>query len=100
MIFNPFVILSESKNLQKEKEYEKTKGNNLLRNKVTEEEIAKIVSRWTGIPVSKLGESDKEKLAHLADILHKRVVGQDEAVEKVSNAILGQERELLIQTGQ
>ena len=71
-----------------EKEYEKTKGNNLLRNKVTEEEIAKIVSRWTGIPVSKLGESDKEKLAHLADILHKRVVGQDEAVEKVSNAIL------------
>lgn len=71
-----------------EKEYEKTKGNNLLRNKVTEDEIAKVVSRWTGIPVSKLGESDKEKLLHLSDSLHKRVVGQDEAVTKVSDAIL------------
>ena len=71
-----------------EKDYEKTKGNNLLRNKVTEEEIAKIVSRWTGIPVSKLGESDKEKILKLAETLHKRVVGQDEAVGKVSDAIL------------
>ena len=71
-----------------EKEYEKTKGNNLLRNKVTEDEIAKVVSRWTGIPVAKLGESDKEKLLHLADTLHKRVVGQDEAVSKVTDAIL------------
>ena len=71
-----------------EKEYEKTKGNNLLRNKVTEDEIAKIVSRWTGIPVSKLGESDKEKILKLADSLHKRVVGQDEAVSKVADAIL------------
>ena len=71
-----------------EKEYEKTKGNNLLRNKVTEDEIAKIVSRWTGIPVSKLGESDKEKILRLSETLHKRVVGQDEAVSKVSDAIL------------
>lgn len=71
-----------------EKDYEKTKGNNLLRNKVTDEEIAKIVSRWTGIPVSKLGESDREKLMHLAESLHKRVIGQDEAVQKVADAIL------------
>ena len=71
-----------------EKEYEKTKGNNLLRNKVTEDEIAKIVSRWTGIPVSKLGESDKEKILRLPETMHKRVVGQDEAVTKVSEAIL------------
>jgi len=71
-----------------EKEYEKTRGNNLLRNKVTEDEIAKIVSRWTGIPVSKLGESDKEKILRLSETLHKRVIGQDEAVSKVSDAIL------------
>ena len=71
-----------------EKEYEKSKGNNLLRNKVTEDEIAKIVSRWTGIPVAKLGESDKEKILKLSEILHKRVIGQDEAVSKVSDAIL------------
>ena len=61
---------------------------NLLRDKVTEEEIAKIVARWTGIPVSKLMESEREKLLHLDDILHERGVGQDEAVEKVSEAIL------------
>ncbi len=59
-----------------------------LRDKVTEEEIARIVSRWTGIPVSKLLESEKSKLLHLDDILHKRVVGQDEAVRKVCDAIL------------
>ena len=64
------------------------KGNSFLRDKVTEEEIAKIVSRWTGIPVSKLLESEKAKLLHLDDILHKRVIGQDEAVQKVSQAIL------------
>ena len=62
--------------------------NTLLRDKVTEEEIEKIVSRWTGIPVSKLKSSDKEKLLSLEDILHKRVIGQDEAVKKVSEAIL------------
>lgn len=72
----------------KEKEYEKSKADKYLRNKVTEEEISKIVSRWTGIPVSKLAESDREKLVKLPDILHKRVIAQDEAVEKVSDAIL------------
>jgi ATP-dependent Clp protease ATP-binding subunit ClpB len=59
-----------------------------LRNKVTDEEIAKIVSRWTGVPVSKLEESDKEKILNLSTTLHKRVIGQDEAVLKVSDAIL------------
>jgi ATP-dependent Clp protease ATP-binding subunit ClpB len=73
---------------EQEKIYEKSKNNNLLRNKVTEDEISKIVSRWTGIPVSKLAEGEREKLIHLADILHKRVVGQSEAVSKVSEAIL------------
>ena len=74
---------------QEEKEVEKTQGKNtLLRNKVTEEEIAMVVSKWTGIPVSKLAEAEKEKLLHLEDILHQRVVGQDEAVKKVSEAIL------------
>ncbi len=68
---------------------EKQKADvNLLRDKVTEEEIAKIVSRWTGIPVSKLMEGEREKLLHMEDILHKRVIGQDEAVLKVSDAIL------------
>lgn len=60
----------------------------LLRDKVTEEEIAEIVARWTGIPVQKLVEGEREKLLHLEDTLHQRVIGQDEAVEKVSNAIL------------
>ena len=60
----------------------------LLRDAVTEEEIAKIVARWTGIPVTKLMQGDREKLLHLGDTLHKRVIGQDEAVEKVSEAIL------------
>ena len=62
--------------------------NTLLRNKVTDEEIAKIIERWTGIPVAKLVEGEREKLIHMEDILHKRVVGQDEAVTKVSEAIL------------
>ncbi|MGN1134220.1 MAG: ATP-dependent chaperone ClpB, partial [Oscillospiraceae bacterium] len=61
--------------------------NSLLRDKVTEEEIAKIVGRWTGIPVSKLMEGEREKLLGLEDILHKRVIGQDEAVTKVTEAI-------------
>ncbi len=60
----------------------------LLRNTVTEEEIAKVISRWTGIPLSKLMEEEREKLLHLADVLHKRVIGQDEAVQKVSEAIM------------
>ena len=62
--------------------------NSLLRDKVTEEEIARIIERWTGIPVSKLMEGEREKLLHLEDILHRRVVGQDEAVRLVSEAIL------------
>ena len=63
-------------------------GNSLLRDRVTEEEIARIVGRWTGIPVSKLMEGEREKLLHLEDVLHERVIGQDEAVQKVSEAIL------------
>ena len=64
------------------------KQSNLLRDKVTEEEIARIVERWTGIPVAKLVEGEREKLLHLDEVLHKRVVGQDEAVKSVSEAIL------------
>ncbi len=67
---------------------EDTTQNKLLRNKVTEEEISKIVSRWTGIPVSKLMEGEREKILHLPDILHKRVIGQDEAVNLISAAIM------------
>ncbi|MCI9222943.1 MAG: ATP-dependent chaperone ClpB [Oscillospiraceae bacterium] len=66
----------------------RSKEDNLLRDKVTEEEIARIVERWTGIPVSKLMEGEREKLLHLEDILHRRVVGQEEAVRLVSEAIL------------
>ena len=74
---------------QEEKEIEKTQGKNtLLRNKVTEEEIATVVSKWTGIPVSKLAAAEKERLLRLESILHERVVGQDEAVTKVTEAIL------------
>ncbi|MBR6985452.1 MAG: ATP-dependent chaperone ClpB [Ruminococcus sp.] len=67
---------------------EDLKGERLLRDKVTEDEIAKIVCRWTGIPVSKLMEGEKEKILGLESLLHKRVIGQDEAVTKVSEAIL------------
>ena len=80
--------------LQKElEEAEKTseteeKEDTLLRDRVTEEEISRIVARWTGIPVAKLMEGEREKLLHLEDILHRRVIGQDEAVTKVSDAIL------------
>ena len=63
-------------------------NGSLLRDRVTEEEIAKIVGRWTGIPVSKLVESEREKLLHLDDVLHQRVIGQDEAVQRVCDAIL------------
>ena len=65
-----------------------TEKNSLLRDKVTEEEIAKIICRWTGIPVSKLMQGEREKLLGMEGILHKRVIGQDEAVTKVSEAIL------------
>ena len=63
-------------------------GSSLLRDKVTEEEICRIVSRWTGVPVSKIIESEKEKLLGLEDLLHRRVIGQNEAVTRVSEAIL------------
>ena len=65
-----------------------SKARSLLRDKVTEEEIARIIERWTGIPVAKLMEGEREKLLHLEDLLHQRVVGQDEAVRLVSEAIL------------
>ena len=66
----------------------KNGASSLLRDKVTEEEIARIVARWTGIPVAKLMEGEREKLLHLDDVLHERVIGQDEAVQKVCEAIL------------
>ena len=79
--------------LQKELEKEEAiadegRGASLLRDKVTEEEIARIISRWTGIPVAKLMEGEREKLLHLDDTLHQRVIGQDEAVQRVCDAIL------------
>jgi ATP-dependent Clp protease ATP-binding subunit ClpB len=81
--------------LQKELEEEEAKAeakketsDTLLRDRVTEEEIARIICRWTGIPVARLMEGEREKLLHMEDILHRRVIGQDEAVEKVSDAIL------------
>ncbi len=74
---------------EQEKIAEEAKSDStLLRDKVTEEEIARIVARWTGIPVSKLMEGEREKLLHLDDTLHERVIGQDEAVENVCEAIL------------
>ncbi|MGI6315700.1 MAG: ATP-dependent chaperone ClpB [Christensenellales bacterium] len=79
--------------LLKQLEEAETKGDTgthhtLLRDRVTEEEIARIVERWTGIPVSRLMEGEREKLLRLEDTLHKRVIGQDEAVKAVSDAIL------------
>ena len=80
--------LPQLKSELEEAEKENPVKNTLLRDKVTEEEIARIVARWTGIPVSKLMEGEREKLLRLPDVLHKRVIGQDEAVERVSEAIL------------
>jgi len=74
--------------VEAEKRMEADKGSALLHDRVTEEEIARIVSRWTGIPVTKLVESERSKLLHLDDELHKRVIGQNEAVQKVAEAIL------------
>ena len=71
-----------------EDEEHSEKKHTLLRDKVTDEEITRIISRWTGIPVAKLMEGEREKLLNMEGILHKRVIGQDEAVEKVSEAIL------------
>lgn len=74
---------------EEEKKAEETsKKNTLLRDKVTEDEIARIICRWTGIPVAKLMEGEREKLLRLEEILHQRVIGQNEAVTKVSEAIL------------
>lgn len=80
-------LQKELERLEKQAESDMEKGR-LLRDKVTEEEIAGIVCRWTGIPVAKLMEGEKAKLLDMEELLHKRVIGQDEAVEKVSEAIL------------
>lgn len=74
---------------EEEAKAEQAEGKHtLLRDKVTDEEIARIIERWTGIPVARLMEGEREKLLHLEDTLHKRVIGQDEAVKRVSEAIL------------
>jgi ATP-dependent Clp protease ATP-binding subunit ClpB len=71
-----------------EKHSEERKNSGLVHDTVTEEEIAGIVAKWTGIPVAKLMEGEREKILHLGDIIHKRVIGQDEAVQKVTEAII------------
>ena len=77
------------KELKKEEEIAaKSKESSLLRTKVTDEEITKIIAKWTGIPVTKLMESEREKILNLGSILHKRVIGQEEAVDKVTDAII------------
>ena len=77
------------KELKKEEEIAaKSKESSLLRTKVTDEEITKIIAKWTGIPVAKLMESEREKILNLGSILHKRVIGQNEAVDKVADAII------------
>jgi ATP-dependent Clp protease ATP-binding subunit ClpB len=92
---NELAILKHGKlpELEKQLQEEKNKimsgnGKRLLKEEVTEEEIAEIVSRWTGIPVTRLVENERDKLLHLEEILHKRVIGQDEAVEAVAGAVL------------
>ena len=77
-----------TKQLEVEEEKVKNQDLSLVRESVTDEEIARIISRWTGIPVAKLTESERNKTLHLADALHKRVVGQDEGVTKVTEAII------------
>ena len=76
------------KQIEAEENIVKQKELSLVHESVTDEEIAKIISRWTGIPVSKLNESERNKTLHLADILHKRVIGQDEGATKVTEAII------------
>ena len=71
-----------------EEKSEERKSNTMVHDTVTEEEIANIVAKWTGIPVAKLREGEREKILHLGELLHKRVIGQDEAVQKVTEAIL------------
>ena len=77
----------ERKLQEAEKSSEERKSNSMVHDTVTEEEIAGIVAKWTGIPVAKLMEGEREKLLHLDDVLHRRVIGQDEAVQKVTEAI-------------
>ena len=81
-------LLSLNKQLAVEEDKVKNQKLSLVHEAVTEDEIARIISRWTGIPVAKLTESERNKTLHLDDELHKRVVGQDEAVEKVTEAIM------------
>lgn len=76
------------KKLDEAQNGDKTKKHTLLRDTVSEEEIARVVARWTGIPLTKLMEGEREKILHLDDILHKRVIGQNEAVTKVTEAII------------
>ena len=76
------------KEIEKKENAAKEKELTLVHNKVTEDEIAKVISKWTGIPVAKLTSTEKEKTLHLAEDLHKRVIGQDNAIEKVANCIL------------
>ena len=76
------------KELEAEEEQVKNQDLSLVRESVSDEEIARIISRWTGIPVSKLNESERSKILHLDGVLHKRVIGQDEGVQKVTEAIL------------
>ena len=76
------------KQLREAEEKAKNKGMELVHESVSEEEIAKIISRWTGIPVSKLSETERQKTLHLEEELHKRVIGQDEGVTKVTEAII------------
>lgn len=84
-----FGTLPKLKNKIQELEAKSVKRKEtLLSDRVTDEEIAKVVAKWTNIPVSKLLEGEREKLCHLEDVLHKRVIGQDEAVKKVSEAII------------
>ena len=81
-------LIGLQKDLENAEKLVESENNGILQSKVTDEEIRQVVSKWTGIPVSNLKESEREKILRLPEILHNRVVGQDEAVEKVSNAIL------------
>ena len=85
------------KQLEDEEAKVKDEDRDLVHESVTDDEIAKIVSRWTGIPVAKLNESERSKTLHLADELHKRVIGQDEGVELVTEASSDPKPELKIQ---
>ena len=78
----------QAKLKEEEKIANKSKENSLLRTKVTDEEITRIIAKWTGIPIAKLMESERDKILNLANILHKRVIGQDDAVTKVTDSII------------